>query len=134
MAMDDKSNWEKSSDRLVALFDQLAPQEPEVAINEDVRMASCFVNGTLFTGLHKQSMIFRLSDTDQAAFLELDGTALFEPMPGRKMKSYVVMADPLDRKRTVLTQWMQRSLAFTRSLPPKAKKVASPKKTKKANR
>jgi hypothetical protein len=45
-------------------------------------------------------------------------------MPDRKMKGYVVMADPLDRKRTMLTQWVQRSLAFTRSLPPKAKNVA----------
>jgi hypothetical protein len=26
-AMDDKSNWEKSPERLVALFEELAPQE-----------------------------------------------------------------------------------------------------------
>jgi hypothetical protein len=51
-------------------------------------------------------------------------------MPGRKMKGYVVMANPLDRKPNVLSQWVQRSLEFTRSLPPKAKKVASTKKAK----
>jgi hypothetical protein len=31
------------------------------------------------------------------------------------------MTNPLDRKHNVLEQWMQRSLAFTRSLPAKAK-------------
>jgi hypothetical protein len=59
-------------------------------------------------------MIFRLSDADRAAFLELSGTGDFEPMPGRKMKGYLVMAEPLDRKRSVFEQWIQRSLAFTR--------------------
>ena len=62
MAMDDKSNWEKSSDKLVALFEQLAPQEPEVTVKTMFGWPCCFVNGNLFAGLHKQSMIFRLSD------------------------------------------------------------------------
>ena len=53
-------------------------------------------------------------------------------MPGRKMKGYMIMADPLDRERSGL--WIQRSLAFIRSLPPKAKKVASSKKPKNAKR
>jgi hypothetical protein len=134
MPINDKSNWEKSSDRLVALFEKLAPQEPDVTVKKMFGWPCCFANGNLFTGLHKQSIMFRLSDADQAAFLKLDGTAEFEPMPGRKMKGYVVMADPLDRKRSVLEQWMQRSLAFTRSLPPKAKKAAPAKKAKKAKR
>jgi hypothetical protein len=55
-------------------------------------------------------------------------------MPGRKMKGYVAMANPLDRKRNLLEQWMQRSLAFTRSMPAKAKKSAPTKKAKKDKR
>lgn len=134
MAMSDKSNWEKSSDRLVTLFQELAPYESGVTIKKMFGWPCCFVNGKLFAGLHKQSMIFRLSQADQAAFLELDGTAEFEPMPGRKMTGYVVMSDPLDQKRTTLTKWMQRSLAFTHSLPPKAEKAAPNKREKKAKR
>lgn len=84
--------------------------------------------------VYKQSMIFRLHDTDRAAFLELGGTGDFEPMPGRKMKGYMIMAEPLDRERSILAQWMRRSLAFTRALPPKAKKAASARKTKQAKR
>jgi hypothetical protein len=79
-------------------------------------------------------MIFRLSYADRAAFLELPDTGEFEPMPGRKMKGYLIMADPLDRERFILGQWMQRSLALTRALPPKAKKVAPSKKPEKAKR
>ena len=62
----------------------------------------------LFAGPHKQSMILRLSDTDRAEFLKLGGTSDFEPMPGRKMKGYVHISDPLRRKRPVLAQWIQR--------------------------
>ena len=134
MAMSDKENWEKSSDRLVSLFEELAPTETDVAIKKMFGWPCCFVNGNLFTGLHKQSMIFRLPDTDRTEFLELGGTGDFEPMPGRKMKGYVAMANPLDRKRGVLEQWMQRSLAFTRSLPPKTRKTAPANKAKKGKR
>jgi len=134
MAMSDKENWEKSSDRLVSLFEELAPKETDVAIKKMFGWPCCFVNGNLFTGLHKQSMIFRLPDTDRTEFLELGGTGDFEPMPGRKMKGYVAMAKPLDRKRGVLEQWMQLSLAFTRSLPPKTRETAPTKKAKKGKR
>ena len=104
--MTDKENWEKSSDRLVALFEELAPQEPGVTIKKMFGWPCCFVNGNLFTGLHKQSMIFRLPDADRTVFLELGGTRDFEPMPGWKMKGYMIMADPLGRERSVLAQWM----------------------------
>ena len=88
----------------------------------------CFVGGNLFAGLHKQSMIFRLSEADQAAFLKLDGAAEFEPMPGRKMRGYVILADPLQRDRRELAKWMKRSLEFTSALPAKAKKPAKSKR------
>ena len=64
-------------------------------------MPCCLVNGNLFAGLHKQSVIFRLSDAEFEAFLALGNTGEFEPMPGRKMKGYVAMADQLDRKPSV---------------------------------
>jgi len=34
MPMRDKENWEKSSDRLVSLFEELAPKETDVAIKK----------------------------------------------------------------------------------------------------
>lgn len=53
-------------------------------------MALLFCQRQPVRWLHKQSMIFRLSETDQSTFLEMEGAAEFEPMPGRKMKGYVI--------------------------------------------
>jgi hypothetical protein len=44
--MDEKSTWEKSSDKLVALFEELAPREPGVTVKKMFGWPCCFVNGT----------------------------------------------------------------------------------------
>jgi hypothetical protein len=88
---------------------------------------SQYAHHRLFAGLHKQSMIFRLSEKDQPAFLKLDGAGEFEPMPGRKMKGYVILENPLARGRKELARWISRSLAYASTLncnfPPKPPRV-----------
>jgi TfoX/Sxy family transcriptional regulator of competence genes len=64
----------------------------------------------IFVGLYRQAMIFRLADHDQAAFLKLRGAANFEPMPGRRMKRYVSLAEPLQLDKRQLSGWMGRAL------------------------
>jgi hypothetical protein len=78
--------------------------------------------GNLFVGLHKESMLFRLSEKDRASFLRLDGTAVFEPMPGRKSNATVVFTDALARDRKELGKWIDRALDYMSGLPAKAKK------------
>ena len=70
MPMNDKANWEKSSERLIALFGELAPKEAAVSVKKMFGWPCCFVNGNLFAGLHKQSMIFRMPDADRAAVVD----------------------------------------------------------------
>ena len=101
MASERKPTWEKSSAELVALFTELVPKDPEVTQKKMFGWPCCFVNGNLFAGLHKESMIFRLSDADRLAFLRLDGAADFEPMLGRKMKGYTTLRNPMRRDRNV---------------------------------
>jgi hypothetical protein len=120
--------WEKSSAELVALFAEIAPREPAVVQKKMFGWPCCFLNGNLFTGLHKQGVIFRLPDSERAAFIKLDGAADFEPMPGRKMKGYLILAGALNRDRAELETWVGRSLAFARTLPAKAKTTAAAKK------
>jgi len=67
--------WEKSPQELIDLFTSLAPTAPGVEQKKMFGWPCCFVNGNLFTSLHKQSMISRLSEADQTAFLKLDGAA-----------------------------------------------------------
>src|SRR5437899_804056 len=110
---------EKSSPELVALFADLAPNAPGVTQKKMFGWPCAFVNGNLFAGLHKQNMLFRLSDPDRTALLKLDGAADFGPMPGRKMRGYATLADPLNRDRSALRQWIERSMKHARSLPPK---------------
>ena len=125
-----KNSWEKSSPELADWFGKIAPKAPGVELKKMFGYPVCFVNGKLFTGLFKQSMMFRLSDSDCAELLKGKGAADFEPMPGRKMKGYVLLADPLKRDRNEIEPWIKRSLEFARALPEKSKAKSSAKKSK----
>ena len=118
--------WEKSSEDLVEFFRTLAPTEAGVEQKKMFGWPCCFINGNLFAGLHKQSMIFRLSEEDQATFLKMEGASQFEPMPGRRMKGYVMLESPMARHRKELAHWMGRSLEYASALPVKSKKAAQP--------
>ena len=63
--------------------------------------------------------MMRLSDSDRKAFLEKYDTKLFEPMPGRPMKEYVLIPDTLMKESKQLRPWIERSLAYAGSLPKK---------------
>jgi TfoX/Sxy family transcriptional regulator of competence genes len=125
-------NWEKSSEELVALFASLMPRAAGVEQRKMFGWPCFFVHGNLFAGLHKQGMIFRLSEQEQSALLKLDGAAEFEPMPGRKMRGYVFLSNALARDRRELAKWVGRSLECGARLPAKskAKQKASPSKKK----
>ena len=121
--------WQPSSPELLALFEEIAPRGAGIVQKKMFGWPCCFFNGNLFVGLHKQSMIFRLSEADLAAFLMLDGAAEFEPMPGRKMRGYGILAEPLTRNAGMLRSWIERSLAYVRMLPAKKQNAAVNKKT-----
>jgi len=126
--------WEKSSADLVVLFREITPEGPNIQQKPMFGYPCAFVNGNLFAGLFRESMMFRLSPSDQAAFLDLPGTAEFEPMPGRRMKGYVLYIDPLSGNKSDLANWMRCAEEFASHLPPKkkaaAKKKAPAKKTR----
>jgi hypothetical protein len=94
------SAWEKSSPELVALFEALAPEEPAISRKKMFGWPCCFVNGNLLAGLHKQSMIFRLSDADRLTFFKLDGTVAWQqilicgnPDCGKRTSTGVTICD-----------------------------------------
>jgi hypothetical protein len=49
----------------------------------------------MFMGLYEDSLILRLAEPDKAEFLGRYGGELFEPLPGRSMKEYVVVPPAL---------------------------------------
>jgi TfoX/Sxy family transcriptional regulator of competence genes len=126
------STWEKSSPELVAFFEMLAPQEHGIEHRKMFGYPAYFVHGKLFVSLFKQNLLFRLSLADFANFLKLDGAAPFEPMPGRRSKSFAILTDPLRRDPKLVARWIVRSLEFARSLPAKDKTKPTTKKGAKA--
>lgn len=117
------------------------PASPELSELLDVAMGSfpCqkkkmfgypayFLNGNMFTGIHQDSIILRLSERDRSRILENPvDAAPFEPMPGRPMKEYVVLLDSVYDNSEMLDEWLRRSYEYAAYLPPKeAKRKSKP--------
>jgi TfoX/Sxy family transcriptional regulator of competence genes len=122
--------WKKSPPALVELFSSVVPPAPA----EQRKMfgyPAAFVNGNLFMALHQDNFILRLP---REQMLKIKGAKPFEPMPGRKMKEYIVAPKALVKDEAALRQWVERSLQYVLSLPgkAKAKKAKSTKSTKSA--
>jgi hypothetical protein len=77
---------------------------------------ACVLRGNVFMSLHEDSLILRLADADRADFLSRYGSILFEPMPGRPMKEYVVVPPALVYDDAV-TEWVRKSRACAEQLP-----------------
>src|SRR5438270_7345359 len=110
MAKPAAMSFKKSSSALVDLFGDLAPNDPSVQQRKMFGWPCCFVNGNLFFGLHKESIIFRLSEGDREEFLQHAGASEFEPMPGRKMKGFVAATGVMLQDHEALSKWIARSL------------------------
>jgi TfoX/Sxy family transcriptional regulator of competence genes len=116
-----KNPWRPVPPRNVAIFEQVIRRFPDA---EPRRMFGCpcaFIQGNMFTGLHQESMIFRLSPEDRSAFLALPGATPFVPVEGRPMREYVAAPPEMLAEPDELERWMGRARSFARSLPPKAK-------------
>ena len=107
-------------------FDELATLTGDADRKQMFGYPSCVLRGNMFMALHEDSLILRLAEPDRAEFLGRYGAELFEPMPGRPMKEYVVVPPALAESAQV-DDWVRRSRAYAEQLPakkPKAKKNA----------
>jgi hypothetical protein len=80
-----------------------------------------WIGGNMATGLFANQWWVRVSEPDREALLAIPGAHPFEVMPGKAMGRYVTMPDGLVADDAALEAWLDRAMAFTRSLPPKAK-------------
>jgi TfoX/Sxy family transcriptional regulator of competence genes len=114
--------WRKSPEALVRTFDAIVPDDPRVERRKMFGYPAAFVGGNLFMSLFQDSLVLRLPEDVRTSFLRIDGSAAFEPMPGRPMREYVVAPPALVARPRSLAPWIERSLAYARSIPPKAAK------------
>jgi TfoX/Sxy family transcriptional regulator of competence genes len=122
--------WTKAPDQLVAYLEEIMGGHPGVELKKMFGYPVAFTNGQMACGVFQESLMMRLSYSDRKNFLEKYDTRLFEPMPGRPMKEYVLIPDTLINEAKLLRPWIEKSLAYVGSIPkkPKPKAKASKKK------
>jgi len=112
--------WRPSPPELVKFFEKALKPFSEIQTRKMFGYPVAFIKGHMFAGLHQDNMILRLSGDDRTGFLQQDGAKIFEPMPGRLMREYVVVPASMLRSAKPLDVWLKKAWTYARSLPPKA--------------
>lgn len=114
--------WKKASAEMREFLEQAVaslPCQRRVMFGNPVY----FANENMLAGLHGDDLFIRLSERDREAVLAANAEVTrFEPVPGMAMKEYVVLPPSLYREPTSLAEWLDRSLQYVSSLPPKKSK------------
>lgn len=105
-------------------FAQLLPDHPDVSRRPMFGNLAGFVGGNMFLCLFGSDIAVRLEEDERTELLAEAGAAPFEPMPGRPMREYVVLPPDWRDEPARAAEWVDRSLEFARTLPPKQPKKA----------
>jgi TfoX/Sxy family transcriptional regulator of competence genes len=117
----------KSSEEMVSFFDKVMKDFPMATQRKMFGCPCVFVNGNLFAGLFEEEMFLRLNDEDRLAIRKEYGTQLFEPMPGRPMREYVMIPHYVRNSPRLLKSWLTKGMEHAQALPPKVKKTRAKK-------
>ncbi len=126
--------WKPAPPVAVKAFEAATTDLPGAEPRKMFGYSCVFAKGSMFAGLHEAGMVLRLSEEERAEFLRLKGAEQFEPMPGRVMREYVVVPKVLLNSPDRLREWVEKSLGYVSSLPPKAKKEPGGSKRSKSSK
>jgi TfoX/Sxy family transcriptional regulator of competence genes len=83
-----------------------------------------FADDRMFAGVYGDDLFVRTSPADREDLLaRYPGSRAFEPMPGRRMKDYLVLPEEARADREILVRILERSFETAKALPPKAGKT-----------
>ena len=105
---------------LVALDSRLEPRKM-------FGQPAAFVNGNMCLGGFGNDLFLLLNAADLATASKIRGTRPFAPMPGRAMRSYLIMPRTILKDKIKSRRWVTRSVEFTLTLPEKRRE--SPRRT-----
>lgn len=105
----------------VARLKALAAELPGVSTRAMFGQTACFVGGQMAGGTWGSSFMVRLSPEDRAE-ADARGFPLFDPMGGRPMSEYRVLAHDLPPED--ISDWLRRAVTYTAALPSKPAKPA----------
>jgi TfoX/Sxy family transcriptional regulator of competence genes len=112
--------WKKASKDLINVLEKSAARFP---CDRRVMFGSptFFVNNNMFAGVHEETVILRLSESDREKISTLyPDVRPFTPM-GRPMKEYVALPDTFVKNGAIFNEWLSRSYEYARYMPPKKK-------------
>jgi TfoX-like protein len=114
----------KSQPELIERFHAVTDDVPDTEHKLMFGYPALFAGGNMVSGLYETAWFVRLGDADRAELLAIEGAGPVEIMPGRAMSGYVALPPAMvtGAGRDVRT-WVDRAVAFGRTLPPKAKKT-----------
>jgi TfoX/Sxy family transcriptional regulator of competence genes len=115
-----------ASKKVSARFLEIASSHPEAATRKMFGQPAAFVNGQMCFGVFGDELFLRLGENDRLKAESIPGAHLFEPMPGRPMREYVVFPPKLWEDRPAFEDWVKRSISYANALPPKEAKRAAP--------
>ncbi len=104
-----------------AAFEELIADDPRVTVRPMFGNVAAFANGNMFAGILGDDLFVRLPEAGRAELIA-EGGAEFQPMPGRTMKEYVSLPPTWREDPKPARVWVERSLAWAGTLPPKRPK------------
>ena len=118
-----KMIWHPASAEMIKRFEQVMAPFPQVQRRKMFGFPCAFLMGQMVAGLFQDDLFLRLGEEDRKTFLTLEGARLFEPVPSRPMREYVLAPPQLLDCEKALQEWLEKSLAYVLTLPPKEKKT-----------
>ena len=119
----------KTPPALIAAFDAASPSRAGVERKTMFGYPALFLKGNMFAFTFGPNVAVRLDDAGRAKALK-SGAGPFEPMPGRPMQEYVAVP-AAQMKGAALKKWIADGLAYADTLPAKAAKKPTAKKSAK---
>lgn len=121
--------WRKAPQQLIDIFNAVAPSPP-ATLRKMFGYPAAFVNGNMFMGLFQEDMILRLPEAERAELLKIKDARIFEPMPGRLSREFVVVPAAMLASREQLRPWIAKALLYGETMKPKAGRSGKPKSGK----
>jgi hypothetical protein len=110
--------FSKSPPELIERFGRVLDGYPDVVRKKMFGYPAAFVGGNMATGLFADRWVVRLPDAEVEP-AKSAGASSFEPMPGKPMKSFVVIPIADVGDDAAIRRWVERGLAHAASLPAK---------------
>ena len=111
----------RADEKTRAFFQSIMSDYPGVELKPMFGHIAAFINGNMFAGTFGSDIALRLSTEARAELLREEGASVFEPMPGRPMKEYVMLPSPWLNDPEKVRRWVSRALEWAAQLPPKGR-------------